>query len=66
MNTSRTFNSTKQLLHDSNFFYMISTDLEGNYSYINTHYASSFGFITPNFVGQPYFITMHPEDTKSM
>ena len=64
MNTTRTFNSTKQLLHDSNFFYMISTDLEGNYSYINTHYASSFGFITSNFVGQPYYITMHPDDTK--
>jgi PAS domain S-box-containing protein len=64
MNTDFNFDSTKALLHDSNFFYMISTDVDGNYSYINTRYASSFGFINPNFIGQPYYITMHPDDTK--
>ncbi|RCH56070.1 hypothetical protein DJ568_04810 [Mucilaginibacter hurinus] len=58
------FEATKALLHDSDFYYIICTDNEGNYTYINNHYKKSFAFINDNFVGQPYHITMHPDDTK--
>ena len=54
----------KQLLNDSGTYYIICTDLTGNYSYINNRYANSFKHIHHNFVGQPYYITMHPDDTK--
>ena len=58
------FEATKQLLNDSGTYYIICTDNEGNYSYINNRYAKSFSHIHHDFVGQPYYITMHPEDTK--
>lgn len=63
-NTPFNFHFTKELLHDSNFYYIICTDNEGNYSYINNRYAKSFRHINSNFVGQPYHITMHPDDTR--
>jgi PAS domain S-box-containing protein len=64
MNSTINIEATKKLLHDSNFYYMICTDMVGNYSYINNHYANVFRYIHPDFVGQPYYITMHPDDTK--
>jgi hypothetical protein len=65
MNTSGfNFRSTKELLHDSKYYYIICTDNLGNYSYINNHYANSFSHIHVNLVGQPYYITMHADDTK--
>jgi hypothetical protein len=63
-NNSFNFQSTKELLHDSNYYYIICTDNTGNYSYINNHYANSFRHIHIDLVGQPYYITMHPDDTK--
>jgi hypothetical protein len=63
-NNSFNFQSTKELLHDSNYYYIICTDNTGNYSYINNHYANSFKHVHINLVGQPYYITMHPDDTK--
>ncbi|WP_040299041.1 PAS domain-containing protein [Arcticibacter svalbardensis] len=56
--------ATKDLLHNSKFYYIICTDNIGNYSYINNHYANRFNFIKSDFVGHPYYITMHPDDTK--
>jgi hypothetical protein len=58
-------NATRELLHDSDFYYIICTGMDGNYSYINNRYARSFSFINSNFVGQPYHITMHPDDTRT-
>lgn len=63
-NTAIDFNSTKELLHNSNFYYIICTDSTGNYSYINNHYANSFKHIHDALVGQPFYITMHPDDIK--
>lgn len=63
-NTAIDFNSTKELLHNSDFYYIICTDGTGNYSYINNHYASSFKHIHEALVGQPFYITMHPDDIK--
>ncbi len=64
MDTISNIDATKALLKDSDFYYMISVDLNGKYNYINNRYAQSFGFISDNLVGQPYYITMHPDDTK--
>ncbi len=64
MNNIYNFDAAKELLHDSNFYYMICVDNNGIYSYINNRYANSFGHIHANFVGQPYHITMHPDDTR--
>ncbi len=64
MNNTLNITHTKELLHDSNFYYIICTDNDGNYSYINNRYAKSFNYISTNLVGQPYYITMHPDDRK--
>ena len=59
-----TFEETKALLNDSNFYYIISTNMNGRYSYINNHYRNTFGPIYGPIVGEPYQMTMHPDDTK--
>ncbi|MVN21335.1 PAS domain S-box protein [Mucilaginibacter arboris] len=58
------FNETKNLLENSNFYYVIIAGMDSNYSYVNSHYASAFGYISENMVGKPYYITMHPDDRK--
>lgn len=59
------FESTKHLLHNSNFYYIICTDIHGKYSYINNRYANSFKHVTADLIGKPFIITMHPDDTKA-
>ncbi|WP_187264368.1 PAS domain-containing protein [Pontibacter beigongshangensis] len=58
------FAETQALLEPSSFFYIITTNMAGRYSYINTNYARTFAQIYGSLLGQPYDITMHPEDTK--
>ena len=58
------FDETIKLLEYSNFYYVIIAGMDSNYSYVNTHYADAFGYIAKNMIGQPYHITMHPDDTK--
>lgn len=36
--------------------------MQGTYSYINEHYANAFGHYSENLIGQPYYVTMHPDD----
>lgn len=55
--------ATQNLLHDSDFYYMICVNNDGTYKYINKRYAESFSYISEDFVGKPYHITMHPDDT---
>ena len=58
------FEDIIKLLDRSNFYYIITTNMNGRYSYVNHHYASSFSYISDTIVGMPYQITMHPDDTK--
>ncbi|MCJ8166290.1 PAS domain-containing protein [Pontibacter sp. E15-1] len=58
------FEETKELLDDSNFYYIIQTNMEGKYEYVNERYRKVFGHIHGPIVGQPYEITMHPDDTR--
>lgn len=53
-----------ELLENSTFYYIIATNMAGTYSYVNSHYAKSFSYISDTIVGMPYQITMHPDDTK--
>ncbi|UPT71227.1 MAG: PAS domain-containing protein [Flavobacterium sp. JAD_PAG50586_2] len=56
------FEETKNLLNNSVLFYIIATGMDGNYSYVNENYSKKFIHINSDFVGQPYYITMHPDD----
>lgn len=58
------FKETISLLENSNFYYVIIAGMDSNYSYVNSHYASAFGHISEEMIGKPYYITMHPDDTK--
>jgi PAS domain S-box-containing protein len=72
MALSLNFNSTKldmneftyiiNLLQDSAHYYIICTNMAGNYSYVNNSYAGRFKYITDDFVGKQFSITMHNED----
>jgi len=56
------FEETRNLLERSGYFYIITAGMDGNYSYVNRHYAEQFAHIHEDFVGQPYHITMHEDD----
>lgn len=58
------FEATKELLEHSNFYYIITTNMEGKYTYVNAHYANSFSVYNKFIVGLPFEITMHPDDVK--
>jgi len=55
---------TIDLLHDSNCYYIITVNMLGQYSYVNKYYDDKFSRIHGSIVGQPYHITMHPDDTN--
>lgn len=59
-----TFEETKNLLEDSHFYYIISTNMEGRYTYVNNHYKETFEYIYGPIVGERYEMTMHTDDTK--
>lgn len=56
------FTQTKELLHNSAYFYVISVNMEGRYSYVNAHYDSVFSKLHGSIINKPYEITMHPDD----
>jgi len=58
------FKDTIRLLENSQFFYVIIAGMDGNYHYVNKNYASAFKHISAEIVGKPYFLTMHPDDSK--
>lgn len=58
------FQETIELLDNSNFYYIITTNMAGYYSYVNSHYANAFSYISDSIVGKPYQLTMHEDDTK--
>ena len=58
------FSETKELLHNSGYFYVITVNMEGRYSYVNTHYDSIFSKLHGSILNKPYEITMHPDDTN--
>jgi PAS domain S-box-containing protein len=56
------FQEIIKLLENSKIYYIVTTGLDDNYKYVNTNYSESFSYINNQMVGQPYYITMHPDD----
>lgn len=56
------FDDVKSLLADSQTYYLISIDMDSNYSYLNGRYAHWFEPIHGDLVGKNFAITMHPQD----
>jgi PAS domain S-box-containing protein len=46
-------------------FYLVRTDLDGKYTYVNAHFAHKFSFISDNFIGLPFAETVHPDDIEA-
>jgi len=49
---SGTTNSTSELEYSS-IFYVLKTDLQGNYTYVNAIFAERFAFLSTDFIGKP-------------
>lgn len=58
----KNFYQTKELFNNSTLFYIVVTGMDGNYSFVNKHYAEEFSYVVNDFVGQPYHIMMHHDD----
>jgi PAS domain S-box-containing protein len=58
----QSFEEIKKLLHDSSLYYLLSIDMNSNYSYLNNRYRAAFNGIHGDLVGQNYAITMHEDD----
>lgn len=48
------------ILH-SEVYYLVITDLEGRYVFVNEVFKKRFSCISNNFIGQPSFMTIYPE-----
>ncbi|SFF43432.1 PAS domain-containing protein [Thermoflexibacter ruber] len=46
----------------SETYYLVITDLEGRYVFVNNAFKERFSFICENFVGQPSLIAIYPKD----
>lgn len=63
MNTNNfDINLLPNYIINSNSFYAIVTDLQGNYVYVNNRFLEKFNFNTSNFIGQSITNTIHPDD----
>jgi PAS domain S-box-containing protein len=51
-----------QCLLNSETYYLVITDLEGKYIFVNELFKKRFSFISENFIGQPSLNSIYPED----
>jgi len=58
------FEAAKELLADSELYYVTCTDNDGNYSYVNERYANAFTHINDDLIGKAYDVTIHPDDLR--
>lgn len=49
-------------LKNSGVYYALVTDLQGNYTYVNTLFKQRYAFITDNFIGKSSFIAIYEAD----
>lgn len=56
----------KKLIPDylqfSNTYFVAVINFEGNYGYVNDFYKNHFSFITNNFIGKSYKLTVYPSE----
>jgi PAS domain S-box-containing protein len=60
----RNFEERKKLLDKSTLFYLVATDADGNYSYVNEKFATTFSGASSDFIGQAFYTSMHTNDIK--
>lgn len=58
------FEGLKKALDNSSTFYLVATDMEYRYFYVNKQYKKVFGKIHGNLIGQPFSVTTHPDDLE--
>ncbi|PST82037.1 hypothetical protein C7T94_14570 [Pedobacter yulinensis] len=58
------FAGVNSFLQTSNFFYTISIDLDGRYSYVSPNYDRKFAFNRGTLLGKDFQVTLHPEDVR--
>lgn len=56
------FEETKKLLDNSNQYYLITTNMQGIYTYANNYYKRVFGEIHGELIGNSFFITLIPKE----
>ncbi|MXV14817.1 PAS domain-containing protein [Hufsiella ginkgonis] len=66
MHPATDFTAMKELFHHSAYYYMICVAPDGSYAYINNRYANNFKHVSADFIGQPFYITMHPDDIPAV
>lgn len=58
------FKETTSLLENSSFYYTIAIGMDNRYMYVSPNYDKNFSFINKSLLGQPFYITLHPDDIK--
>ncbi len=53
-----------QWILESQTYYLVITDLQGAYAYVNPFFAQSFDFLATDFIGRPIDAAIHPDDIK--
>jgi PAS domain S-box-containing protein len=53
-----------EFLLNSETYYLVITDLEGRYIFVNDVFKKRYSFITENLIGQPFFTTICPDDIQ--
>lgn len=59
------FDELKALLGDSGTYYLVSIDMDSNYSYVNRRYSDIFDPIHGEIVGKHYATTIHQDDQQT-
>jgi K+-sensing histidine kinase KdpD len=60
----RNFEERKKLLDKSTLFYLVATNADGYYSYVNEKFATNFRGASSDFIGQAFYTSIHPNDIK--
>jgi PAS domain S-box-containing protein len=55
-----------ELLDRLNNFFLITVEIEGNYTYVNRAFSEKFGYITSDFIGKSCMQDVHPDDAAEV
>ncbi|TAH18975.1 MAG: PAS domain S-box protein [Cytophagales bacterium] len=64
MTEKELINLLPEFIHNSETYYLVITDLEGRYSYLNDVFKKRFAFMNMDLIGQPFSVSVHPEDVE--
>lgn len=57
-------NLLPEFILNSKIYSLVITDLDGRYIYVNDVFKNRFAFMNIDFIGKPFWITIHPEDVE--